>query len=64
MGEEREGEYEGEQGHVVDAEVGEILSDPRVRVGEGVGSGQGAPVQELVPGPALREAVADRGGEA
>lgn len=62
--EEREGEHNSEQGDVVDAEIGEILADPGVGLGEGVGSGHGAPVQELVPGAALGEAIADRGGEA
>ena len=62
MREERESEDQGYEGEVVDAEIGEVFSDPRVGFGEGFGSGHGGPVYEFGPWAALREALADRGG--
>ena len=61
-----EGECESkrDQGYVVDAEVGGVLADPGICLGEGFGSGHGTPVEELRPGAALREALPEGGGEA
>lgn len=64
MREKRQGEDDGDQGGVVDAEVGEVLADPRVGLGKGIRSGHGVPVDELEPWAALREAVAEGGGNA
>ncbi|KAK3019508.1 hypothetical protein RJ639_003180 [Escallonia herrerae] len=64
VGEEGEGEDGGKQGHVVDAKVGEVLSNPGGGLGHGVGPGEGRSVDELQPGAALGEAVADGLGEA
>lgn len=64
MGEEGKREHEGDDCGVVNLEVGEILTDPGKGIGEGVGSCEGAPIDELHPWTALREAVAERGGEA
>ena len=64
MGDEREAHDEGDQGGVVDSEVGQILADPGDGVGDGVRPGHGGAVHELEPRAALREAAADGGGEA
>ncbi|GAB2272596.1 hypothetical protein Dimus_007418 [Dionaea muscipula] len=63
VGEEGEGEDDGDEGEVVDAEVGVVLPDPLGGVGDGVRLGEGGPVGELGPWSALREAVADLIGE-
>lgn len=64
MRDEREGEGEGEEGYVVDAEVGEVFADARCGLGEGIGAGEGGAIEEFQPGAALGEAVADGGVEA
>lgn len=64
VGDERESEHGGEQGEVVDPEVGGVLPDPGGGLGEVVGSGEGGAVDKLVPRAALGEAVPDGGGQA
>lgn len=50
VGEEGDGEGEGDEGEVVDAEVGEVLPEAGGGGGDGVRAGEGGPVEELRPG--------------
>lgn len=63
VGEERNGDDEGDDGEVVDAEVGVVLADADGGVGERLGFGECGSVGELGPGSALGEAVADGVGD-
>lgn len=58
VGEEREGEGHGDEGKVVDSEVGVVFADAEGGIGEGVGAGESGAVDKLGPGAALSEAVA------
>lgn len=59
VGQERESEHAGEEGQVVDPEVGVVLPEAGGCVGEGIWFGEGGPVDEFSPGAALREPVFD-----
>lgn len=59
VGEEGDGEDEGDDGEVVDAEVGVVLADAEGGFREGLGLGESGAVDELGPGTALGEAVAE-----
>lgn len=63
VGEEGNCEYTGDDGEVVDAEVGVVLADTEGGIRERLGLGEGSAVNELGPGSALREAIAERIGE-
>lgn len=63
VGEEREGKGKGDEGEVVDAEVGVVLAYAKGGLGEGLGAGESVAVDELGPGAALSEAVADGIGD-
>lgn len=60
---ERGREGEGDDGGVVDAEVAEVAAQPRGGLGEGVGAGEGRPVQQLRPRPPVRERAPRRLGQ-
>lgn len=64
MVEERDREYEREQGQVVDAEVGEVLAHTRGGFRERVRSGESGAVDELGPGAAVGERAASIAEEA
>uniref|UniRef100_F6GXT1 Uncharacterized protein n=1 Tax=Vitis vinifera TaxID=29760 RepID=F6GXT1_VITVI len=54
---------QGDEGEVVDAEVGVVLAYAKGGLGEGLGAGESVAVDELGPGAALSEAVADGIGD-
>jgi len=64
VGHERESEHGGQQGEVINPEVGGVLSDPGRSLGEIVRSGEGGAVDELIPRPTLGEPLPDGGGQA
>lgn len=63
MGDEREGEDDGNDGEVVDAKVGVVLADAKGGIGERLGLGEGGTVGEFGPRPALGDPVANGVGD-
>lgn len=59
VGEERNCEDNGDDGYIVDAEVGVVLAEALGCFGERLGLGEGGAIEKLRPGAAGGDAVAD-----